>query len=70
MAMITRPLCRMCSKPWAPPPGMTASQGYCRRCRKQRRTIAKRVLSLGPVTPNDLDGPYLRPRIARKPLRP
>jgi hypothetical protein len=50
---------------WQPELGVVARQDYCGACRKARRKIAKRKLSLRPISLKDLDGPYLLPRVAR-----
>jgi hypothetical protein len=60
--MFKLPKCRCCNRPWLPAMDVTASQGYCRKCRKERREAARQALDLHPITAADLDGPYLLPR--------
>ena len=34
--------------------------------RQERRSLARKALELRPISPDDLDGPYLLPRAMRK----
>lgn len=63
--MMNLPRCRHCGQPWAPPVGVVAAQSFCCRCSQERRQIATDKLGLGPLQPEDFDGPYLVPRALR-----
>jgi hypothetical protein len=57
--MFKYPECRHCGRPWRPPAGVTADKAFCHRCSKERRAIAKKVLRLRALTPEDFVGPYI-----------
>lgn len=65
--MFKLPKCRHCHRFWIPALGVVASDSYCRKCRVERKRIAKKVLGLRRITPKDFEGPYLLPRLLRKP---
>jgi hypothetical protein len=64
--MIALPKCRHCHRTWKPRLGIVANKAYCRRCRNQRREVAKRVFGLRPLTTEELDRKYVLPRKLRE----
>jgi hypothetical protein len=64
--MFAPPKCRFCGAEWRPPQGVVAMMSFCASCRKERREIAKKELSLKRITSRDLEGKFLLPRSLRK----
>lgn len=64
---LSLPQCRFCGRYWKPQVGVNASQAYCARCRKERKTQAASALSFSVLK---LEGEaldrYLLPRRLRK----
>src|SRR5262249_21340026 len=58
-SMFKCPECRYCGRHWQPPAGVIADKGFCDRCGKERRAVAKKVFGLRTLALEDFVGPYI-----------
>jgi hypothetical protein len=59
---VSLPTCRHCGRFWRPQHGVMATDGYCSRCTKSRKSAATAKFELRPIGALDLTGSYLLPR--------
>jgi hypothetical protein len=59
---LSLPQCRNCNRYWRPAQGVVADGAYCKKCAKERQSIAAASLGLKRITASDLTGHYLLPR--------
>ncbi len=45
MTGVSLPLCRFCSRPWKPSPGVVASESYCGACSPERQAKAREAFA-------------------------